>query len=140
MTNGLSSGSPLDRAGATPIQRQWLRDVDFRGELELDFPLLRLRPVLFEALPELLLRDFEEPLRDVLLCDFEALRCDFAVLLLFLPLFFVLLLPDDLRFGTFAPSRRASDNPIAMACLRLFTFLPLRPLRSLPSFISCISS
>jgi hypothetical protein len=37
----------------------------------------------------------------------------------------------DLR-GTFAPALRASDNPIAMACLRLFTFRPERPLRSVP--------
>jgi len=29
---------------------------------------------------------------------------------------------------------------MAMACLRLVTFLPLRPLRNLPCFISCISS
>src|SRR6185503_694423 len=35
-------------------------------------------------------------------------------------------------FGTFLPLRRASERPIAIACLRLFTFLPLRPLRSLP--------
>lgn len=28
---------------------------------------------------------------------------------------------------------------MAMACLRLVTFLPLRPLLSLPRFISCIS-
>lgn len=41
--------------------------------------------------------------------------------------------------GTLAPERRASDSPIAIACLRLVTFLPLRPLFSLPRFISCIS-
>ena len=34
--------------------------------------------------------------------------------------------------GTFAPLRRASDNPIAMACLRLVTRLPDRPDRSDP--------
>src|SRR6516164_1260147 len=34
--------------------------------------------------------------------------------------------------GTFLPSRRASARPIAIACLRLVTFLPLRPLRSVP--------
>src|SRR5690606_34721399 len=39
-------------------------------------------------------------------------------------------LEDDF-FGTFAPSFLASDRPMAMACLRLFTFLP-DPLRSLP--------
>ena len=35
-------------------------------------------------------------------------------------------------FGTFAPALRASDRPIAIACLRLVTFLPERPLRSVP--------
>jgi hypothetical protein len=34
---------------------------------------------------------------------------------------------------------RASDNPIAIACLRLVTFFPLRPDFSLPFFISRIS-
>jgi len=35
---------------------------------------------------------------------------------------------DDEPFflGTFAPDCRASDNPIAMACFRLVTFLPER--------------
>jgi hypothetical protein len=42
-------------------------------------------------------------------------------------------------FGTFAPERRASDKPIAMACLRLFTFLPERPLRNVPRLRSCIA-
>jgi hypothetical protein len=36
------------------------------------------------------------------------------------------------------PERRASDKPIAMACLGLVTFLP-DPLRSLPRLNSCIS-
>ena len=49
-----------------------------------------------------------------------------------------LFLPPDLRpvrlRGTFAPFFRASDNPIAMACLRLVTFLPLRPDLSVPFF------
>ncbi len=36
------------------------------------------------------------------------------------------------------PERRASDKPIAMACLRLRTFLPERPERSVPCFISCM--
>ena len=39
--------------------------------------------------------------------------------------------------GTFAPLSRASDKPIAIACLRLVTVLPLRPDFSLPRFISC---
>src|SRR5262245_49429678 len=34
--------------------------------------------------------------------------------------------------GTFAPLSRASDRPMAMACLRLFTVRPLRPLFSVP--------
>jgi hypothetical protein len=43
------------------------------------------------------------------------------------------------REGTFAPDLRASDRPIAIACLRLFTFLPDFPDLSLPRFISCIA-
>lgn len=39
--------------------------------------------------------------------------------------------------GTLPPSRRASDSPMAMVCLRLVTFLP-EPLRSFPRFSSCI--
>jgi hypothetical protein len=40
--------------------------------------------------------------------------------------------PDDRRprAGTFPPLRRASDKPIAIACFRLFTFRPDRPLLS----------
>jgi len=45
---------------------------------------------------------------------------------------------DDLRFGTLAPARRASDRPIAIACLRLVTFLPDRPLRKVPRLRSRI--
>jgi hypothetical protein len=47
-----------------------------------------------------------------------------------------------LRRGTFAPERRASDSPMAMACLRLVTFLPERPLRSVPrlrSRMTCLT-
>jgi hypothetical protein len=36
--------------------------------------------------------------------------------------------------GTFAPFLRASDNPMAIACLRLVTFLPDRPEVSDPFF------
>ena len=39
---------------------------------------------------------------------------------------------DLRRFGTFRPFLRASERPIAIACLRLVTFFPLRPLRSVP--------
>lgn len=44
-------------------------------------------------------------------------------------------LPDrhHFFFGTFAPFLRASDKPIAIACLRLFTFPPLPPLPDLSS-------
>jgi hypothetical protein len=41
--------------------------------------------------------------------------------------------------GTLAPARRACDNPMAMACLRLFTFLPERPLLKVPRFRSCMA-
>src|SRR5262249_10700762 len=43
------------------------------------------------------------------------------------------------REGTFPPFRRASDNPIAIACLRLLTRRPDRPLLSFPRFILCIA-
>jgi hypothetical protein len=36
-------------------------------------------------------------------------------------------------FGTFLPLALASDSPIAIACLRLVTFLPERPLFSVPA-------
>jgi len=40
--------------------------------------------------------------------------------------------PLDRFFGTFWPAALASDNPIAIACLRLFTFRPDRPLLKVP--------
>ena len=40
--------------------------------------------------------------------------------------------------GTLAPFRRASDKPIAIACLRLLTRLPLLPLVNVPFFRLCI--
>jgi hypothetical protein len=36
----------------------------------------------------------------------------------------------DFLGGTLTPALRASDSPMAMACLRLHTLLPERPLRS----------
>src|SRR5579862_1593900 len=36
-------------------------------------------------------------------------------------------------FGTLAPSARASDMPIAIACLRLVTLRPERPLFNVPA-------
>jgi hypothetical protein len=47
---------------------------------------------------------------------------------------------DDFFDGTLPPSRLASERPMAMACLRLFTFLPERPLFNVPRFISCMFS
>jgi hypothetical protein len=41
-------------------------------------------------------------------------------------------------FGTFAPSFRACDRPIAIACFLLVTFFPERPLLSVPFFRSLI--
>jgi hypothetical protein len=38
----------------------------------------------------------------------------------------------DFRAGTFFPSLRASERPMAMACLRLVTFLPDLPLLNVP--------
>ncbi len=46
---------------------------------------------------------------------------------------------DDFRLGTLAPERRASDSPMAIACLRLLARLPARPLFSLPRLYSCIA-
>jgi hypothetical protein len=52
--------------------------------------------------------------------------------------FFFLVFDARLR-GTLAPERRACDSPIAIACLRLLTFLPDRPLLSVPRLRSCIA-
>jgi hypothetical protein len=46
---------------------------------------------------------------------------------------------DPFFFGTFAPALRACESPIAIACLRLLTFLPERPLLSVPFFRSLIA-
>ena len=45
----------------------------------------------------------------------------------------------DFFLGTFAPLFRASERPIAIACLRLVTFFPLLPLFNVPFFFSCIA-
>jgi hypothetical protein len=47
--------------------------------------------------------------------------------------------PGYLFLGTFAPSLRASESPMAIACLLLFTFLPLRPIVSVPFSFSFIA-
>lgn len=80
----------------------------------------------------------EEDLRtgvDFLLLDLGAAFFPALLAALLLP-------PEDFDFfaGTFAPLSRASDKPIAIACLREVTFFPLRPLLSFPSFISCMAS
>jgi hypothetical protein len=46
---------------------------------------------------------------------------------------------EDFFDGTFPPARRASERPMAMACFRLFTVLPLDPDLSVPFFRSCIA-
>src|SRR5437763_13059919 len=46
---------------------------------------------------------------------------------------------EDFIFGTLPPSFRASDNPIAIACFLLVTFLPDSPLFNVPSLRSCIA-
>ena len=56
---------------------------------------------------------------------FEALGKDAAEATMTVAGFLRLLLPSR---GTFFPFFRASDRPIAIACLRLLTLLPLRPL------------
>jgi hypothetical protein len=47
-------------------------------------------------------------------------------------------LVDRLR-GTLAPALRASESPIAIACFRLVTRFPERPLFNVPSFRSRIA-
>jgi hypothetical protein len=42
-------------------------------------------------------------------------------------------------FGTFAPAALASDSPIAIACLRLVTVRPERPLFKVPALRSFIA-
>jgi hypothetical protein len=96
------------------------------------------RAVLFDAF----LADF---LAGDLFADFFAddfLAADFLVVFVddFLPAdFFADFFAEFLGGGTFAPSRRASESPIAIACFRLVTFLPEPPLRNVPSLRSCIA-
>jgi hypothetical protein len=70
----------------------------------------------------------------------DLFRVDFLALFfleVFLALFFLALF--FLGAGTLAPFFLASDKPIAIACLRLLTFLPLLPLRKVPFFFLCIA-
>jgi hypothetical protein len=66
-------------------------------------------------------------LDDFLLDDFVFVVFRFVALVALLAFF------ADFFFGTFLPSARASDNPIAIACLRLVTFFLERPLFSVPA-------
>ena len=83
--------------------------------------------------------DFVARFVDVRAEDFVArfvdFRADFFAVLR--PVFFADFFADF--FGTLPPARRASDSPIAIACLRLFTFLPDLPLRNVPALRSCIA-
>ena len=63
-----------------------------------------------------------------------ARRFELFLLDRFLPLFLL-----DLLAGTLPPALRASERPIAIACLRLLTFFFERPERSEPLFISDIA-
>jgi hypothetical protein len=58
----------------------------------------------------------------------SAYRLAFRVLAFFLAFRFLALF-----FGTFAPAARASERPIAIACLRLLTLRPERPLFKVPA-------
>jgi len=49
------------------------------------------------------------------------------------------LLDDDFLLGTLPPAFLASESPIAIACLRLVTFFPERPLVNVPALRSCIA-
>lgn len=87
-----------------------------------------LRPVLFLAVPFLAVLFLAVPFRPVLffavLLDalFRAVLDDPRFDALFRPLRFLFGLG-----GISAPERRASLNPIAIACFGFLTFLPLRP-------------
>jgi hypothetical protein len=77
--------------------------------------------------------------------DFLVALFRFAVLVFFVVffvVFFAVLFPAFFAvffFGAFMPAARASDSPIAIACLRLFTFLPERPLFSVPALVFLIA-
>jgi hypothetical protein len=62
-----------------------------------------------------------------------AYRFYFFLAVFFFVVFFAVFRVFEAFFGTFLPSALASDNPIAIACLRLVTFLPERPLFSVPA-------
>jgi hypothetical protein len=75
----------------------------------------------------------------------EAYRFVFRFLLLFrfFVVFFLEVFLFEAFFGTFLPLARASESPIAIACLRLLTLRPDRPLFNVPDlrfFIARLTS
>jgi hypothetical protein len=56
-----------------------------------------------------------------------------AFLVVFFTAFFFTAFFFTVFVGTFLPSARASDRPMAIACLRLVTFLPEPPLFNVPA-------
>ena len=136
-------GSPIER-------RRSGCEADAVGHFDLRFAAGRFFAAVLE--PDFLAADFldvdffDADLLDDDFLDGDFCAADFLVddfFAGFLADFFAVFFPDffaaDFLGGTFAPARRASDSPIAIACLRLFTFLPERPLSNLPVFRSCIT-
>jgi hypothetical protein len=132
---------PLEADLLLPFDAVLLRPLD--ADLLLPFDAVLVLP--FEA--DLLLlfdADLLLPFDAALLLPLEAdlrvpLPADFFEADLLRPFEAALDLPFDADFfGTFSPSSRASESPIAIACLREVTFAPL-PLRSFPSFFSRIT-
>jgi hypothetical protein len=122
-----------------------LRLEDFREEVERDFvedpffdPPLEERLFVEELFVE---RDFVErdfvdvDLRDFVLDDLREVEDFFDPVDFFEDDFF----DADFLAGTLPPSARASERPIAIACLRLLTVLPEPPLFNVPRFRSCIA-
>src|SRR2546430_3227827 len=80
--------------------------------------------------------------RHPIVSECSALQCRVLSYLFFDELFFFeedFFFDEDFFFGTLPPAFRASDNPIAIACFLLVTFLPDLPLLSVPSLRSCIA-
>jgi hypothetical protein len=67
----------------------------------------------------------------------------FLLLFRFFVVFFLEAFFFEAFFGTFLPLARASESPIAIACLRLLTLRPERPLFNVPAlrfFIARLTS
>jgi hypothetical protein len=135
-TDPASPGSAYRRLD--DLRAEDFRALDFRA---LDFRAVDLRAVDFRAVDlravERLLVDFfaVERLAD----DFfavERLAVERLLVERFVERFVV-----RLRDGTFAPFSRASESPIAIACLRLVTVppCPALPRLSVPLFRRCIA-